>query len=74
MILFRISSSSLPTASLGLLCLVSTLWLAACAPNRTEVASNEPSVCGGDFGMIEQMQYEYRGNAKPAGPEAYVKC
>jgi hypothetical protein len=57
------------------------LGLAACTATRPIVAGRDPGVCGGDFGMLEQMQHEvngipevYRGNPKPVCDEAYSAC
>lgn len=56
------------------LMLASSFCLSDCSPAANQLASNEPAVCGGDFGMLEQMQYDYRGNAKPVSADVYAHC
>jgi hypothetical protein len=52
----------------------SALVLPSCASEPTRVANLNPGYCGGDFGMMEQMQYETRGNPAPVTPADYLRC
>ena len=70
----RICASNFLCRALAAAPLLFGFGLAACVPEGMVVAEREPGVCGGDFGVLEQMQYEYRGNAKPVSDEAFDAC
>ena len=68
--------SKIPAASVSVcLALASTPMLASCTSDRIVVASRQrPTFCGGDFGMIEQMEDETRGTPTMLTSEDYRSC
>ncbi len=70
----RLANFAWRAGTAGCLVVASTLVLAGCASAPARLAGNPHDVCGSDFGMLEQMEYDYRGNAAPVGQDAFNAC